>query len=161
MNQIGSPSRAYGVAPIFVSMIMLILVTLMVVTAYSLSTVNLKAVGNMQMREEATVAAEKLIEKAIDGTFWNPAISQSDTFSIGGSSYDVVVAVPTCLRASQANITTTSSVTLPGFSSASAWNTIWLLDAVATNDAMGTRVRVRQGVRVLMSESDKDSYCLI
>jgi Tfp pilus assembly protein PilX len=161
MNLSKSPSVQGGFVTIFVAMILLILITLMVVMAYSLSTVNLKAVGNMQMREEATVAAEKLIEMTLDGTFWDPADPVSDTFNINGTNYNVDIVAPICLKAEPANITTTSSVTLPGFSSASAYNTVWLLDATSVADTMGARVRVRHGVRVLMSETDKDDYCLI
>jgi len=159
MMPVRFPASQRGVVTIVISMIMLLLVTLLVVAAYSLSTLNLRAVGNMQTREEATAAAEKLIEKTIDGTFWSPAIEQTDNFNVGGADYHVVVAAPVCLRATEANITTTSSVTLPGFSSAVAWNTVWLLDATAASVATGTRVRVRQGVRVLMSDTDKDTYC--
>ena len=108
------PRRQRGVATMFISMIMLILITLMVVTAYSLSTVNLRSVGNFQMREEAQSAAQKLIELTIDGEFWNPASPQSGPVDVGGVEYQVDMLAPVCLRATPANITTTSSVTLPG-----------------------------------------------
>lgn len=159
MRNLVSIQKQRGVATILVSMIMLILITLMVITAFTLSTTNLKAVGNMQMREEATNAAQKFIEQTIDGPFWESTSTISATLPIGESNYNVDIAAPTCLRAKLANITTTSSVTLPGFSSAAAYNTIWLLDATAISDTMGARVRVRQGVRVLMSEPDKNDYC--
>jgi hypothetical protein len=151
-----------GVATIFIAMVLLILITLMVVTAFSLSTMNLKAVGNVQTRNEAIAAADKSLELAISQTFWNPPIARDYEIDIDRDSiadYQVNVSVPTCLRASEANISTASSVTLPGFSAVSAWNTIWELEAVATNEALGTRVRVRHGVRVLMNEADKELYC--
>ena len=146
--------RQRGVATIFVAMIMLIFITLMVATAYNLSTV--------QIRDEAIAAAQKAIELAISGTFWNPAIEQNFDIDINNDTvndYQVRIAVPTCQRATKAILTTTSSVTLPGFSSAAAWNTVWVLDATATEDISGTRVRVRHGVRVLMSNADKNLYC--
>jgi hypothetical protein len=154
--------RQRGVATIFVAMIMLIFITLMVATAYNLSTVNLKSVSNVQIRDEAIAAAQKAIELAISGTFWNPAIEQNFDIDINNDTvndYQVRIAVPTCQRATKAILTTTSSVTLPGFSSAAAWNTVWVLDATATEDISGTRVRVRHGVRVLMSNADKNLYC--
>jgi Flp pilus assembly protein TadG len=157
-----SNTRQRGVATIFVAMIMLIFITLMVTTAYNLSTVNLKAVSNVQVREEAIAAAQKSIELAIGGTFWNPAIEQNFDIDINNDTindYQVTIAAPTCQRATEAILTSTSSVTLPGFSSAAAWNTVWELDATATEEGSGTRVRVRQGVRVLMSEADKNLYC--
>lgn len=152
-----------GVATIFVAMILLVLITLLVTTAYSLSTMNLKAVGNAQVRKEAIAAANKQIIFVADQTFWNPLNKEFpasiDINNDGATEYDVLVAAPTCVRATKANIQTTSSVTLPGFSAIDAWNTIWELDATATESASGTRVRVRHGVRVLMTEADKESYC--
>jgi len=153
-----------GVATMFVTLVLLILITLMVVTAYSLSSVNLKTVGNVQMRKEAIASAEKAIEQVIDGTFWTTTSALPIDVDVDGDDVDdylVTIDVPTCIRATLANISAASSVTLPGFSSASAWNTIWVLDATATNDDSGTRVRVREGVRVLMSDADKDVFCPI
>ena len=154
-------SRQKGVATIFVAMILLILITLLVTSAYTLSTINLKAVGNMQVREEAIAAANKAIELSLGNELWTfPA--QSLDIDINNDSvndYLVFIAAPVCVRATRANITTASSVTLLGFSSTSAWNAVWELDATATEESSGTRVRVRQGVRVLMTETDKDLYC--
>jgi Flp pilus assembly protein TadG len=154
-------SRQKGVATIFVAMILLILITLLVTSAYTLSTINLKAVGNMQVREEAIAAANKAIELSLGNELWTfPA--QSLDIDINNDSvndYLVFIAAPVCVRATPANITTASSVTLLGFSSTSAWNAVWELDATATEESSGTRVRVRQGVRILMTETDKDLYC--
>ena len=157
-----SPASQRGVATIFIAMVLLILITLMVVTAFSLSTMNLKAVGNVQTRNEALAAADKSLELAIDQTFWNPIVERDYEIDIDRDSvpdYQVNVSAPTCIRATEANIISASSVTLPGFSAVSGWNTIWEMEAVATNAALGTRVRVRQGVRVLMTEADKELYC--
>ena len=159
-------SSQRGMATMFVTMVLLILITLMVITAYSLSDMNLKTVGNLQTRKEAFAAAEKWIEQNIDGQIWNvvdpdawvqPAGVDIDNDTI--PDYQVTMALPVCQRATPAVITTASSVTLPGFSSAEAWNTVWVLDATAINDTSGTRVRVRQGVRVLLSEANKNLYC--
>ena len=154
--------RQRGVATIFVAMILLVLITLLVTTAFSLSTLNLKASGNAQLRKEAVAAANSVILEVADETFWNPKVQISESIDINNddvSEYDVLVAVPTCIRATKANIITTSSVTLPGFSAIDAWNTIWELDATASEVASGPRVRVRHGVRVLMTEADKELYC--
>ena len=155
-------SRQRGVATIFVAMILLVLITLLVVTAFSLSTMNLKAVGNVQARNGAIAAANKKIVEVADQNFWNPKKEWPDSIDInndGVLEYDVLVAVPTCIRATKANLSTASSVTLPGFSAVDAWNTIWELDATASEISSGTRVRVRHGVRVLMTEADKELYC--
>ena len=162
MKKIGSQRHQRGVATIFVAMVLLIMITLLVVTAFSLSTINLKAVGNAQLRKEAVAAANKATALIIPIPFWLNLIERTDSIDInndGTFDYDVVVAPPTCLRATQVNIETTSSVTLPGFSAVDAWNTVWELDATATESGSGTRARVRSGVRVLMTEADKNQYC--
>ena len=51
-----------------------------------------------------------------------------------------------------------SSVTLPVMAS-STWNTVWNLEATVTDPASGASVRVRSGVRVLLTESQKDAVC--
>jgi hypothetical protein len=155
-------SRQQGAATIFVAMTLLILITLLVTTAYSISTINLKAVGNAQVRSEAIAAANKTLWLVSAETFWNPIKEWPDSIDInndGFNEYDVLVVEPTCVRATKAAIASTSSVTLPGFSAVDAWNTIWELDATATEASSGTRVRVRHGVRVLMTEADKKLYC--
>jgi hypothetical protein len=151
-----------GVATMFVTMVLLILITLMVVTAFSLSTLNLKTVGNLQARKEAIAAGEKAIEIRLEDDFWAPVETRNYDVDIDNDAvpdYQVTVTAAECLRFEQARIKTASSVTLPGFSAVDAWNTIWELDALATNNVSGTRVRVRQGVRILMTEADKDLYC--
>lgn len=162
MKRFPDPKRQRGVATIFVAMIMLIFITLMVVTAFSMSTVNLRAVGNVQARTQSIAAAEKAIESVIDTNFWNPAIAQGFDIDIDHDAVpdiQVAVAQPVCVRAVPASITASSSVLLPGFSAPSAWNTLWELDATAREESSGTRVRVRQGVRVLLSETDRNLYC--
>ena len=153
-----------GVATMFVTMVLLILITLMVITVYSLSTLNLKTVGNLQARKEAIAAAEVAIETRLEDPFWAPVATEIydiDVDNDGTADYQVTVAAAECLRFEQARIRTASSVTLPGFSAVDAWNTIWELDALVADNVSGsgTRVRVRQGVRILMTEADKDLYC--
>ena len=162
MNQSVTRQRQKGVVTIFVSMIMLIFITLIVVTAFSMSTMNLRAVGNVQSRTQSIAAAEKAIESIIDTKFWNPAIAQNFDIDVDhdlNNDVRVAVAEPVCVRAIPASITASSSVLLPGFSAPAAWNTLWEIDATASDVSSGTKVRVRQGVRVLLSETDRNLYC--
>jgi hypothetical protein len=73
--------------------------------------------------------------------------------------YLVNLVEPLCVRATRANSAAASSVTLPGMTSTDAWNTVWELDATATETVSGASVRVRQGVRKLLSEAEKDLVC--
>ena len=63
-----SRCRQRGVT-LIIGMIMLVLITVMVISAYSLSSTNFKAVGNMQFRNEAIAAANKAIEQVVGTNF--------------------------------------------------------------------------------------------
>ncbi len=150
-------------ATLIIGLIMLVLITLMVVNAFTLSSTNLKSVGNMQVREEAIAAANLAVEKLISAPFTNALGAQSFKVDInkdGTDDYTVAVAVPTCIRALKATVVGPSDVELgAAMSSSSTWNTEWDIDATVTDPASGASVRVRQGVRVLLSQADKETAC--
>ena len=58
-----------------VALVMLVLLTMLAVSAINLSTTNLKIVGNMQAQKYMDAAAQEAIEKAMSssGTFTSPA----------------------------------------------------------------------------------------
>ena len=165
MTQKKSLHAQRGVVTIFVSMILLVLITLLVTTAYSLSTMNLRAVGNVQARKEATAAANAVIESTISLSFWEIATAQKgkivDLNMDGVTDYLVDLEIPRCVRATKVASTTSASVTLPGMTSSTAWNTVWELDATATEATTGTRVRVLQGVRTILSTTFKEALCIL
>ena len=158
-----SRHRQRGVATIFISMIFLLLITVLVTAAYKMSTVNLRAVGNVQSRDGGIAAAGKLIEEKIASDFWLQTNTIFRDMDIDNDpttiEYVVELKAPRCMRATPAAGTVYSSVTLPGMSSTSAWNTVWELDATARDTATGTEVRVVQGVRLTFSTAFKDTYC--
>ncbi len=151
-------------ATLIIGLIMLVLITLIVVNAFTLSSTNLKSVGNMQVREEALAAANLAAEKLISAPFTNALGAQSFKVDInkdGTDDYTVAVAVPTCIRALKATVAGPSDVELgAAMSAGSTWNTEWDIDATVTDAASGASVRVRQGVRVLLSDYDKTNACL-
>jgi len=147
-------------ATLVVALIMLLLITLLVSGAFSLSMTNLKAVGNVQMREEALAAANKVVEDVISTSFVG-AGSQSFSVDIDGDSNDdylVQVPQPVCIKAVMADATAPSSVSLAVLSS-STWNTIWQVEANATDTSGQASVRVRTGVRVLLPDAQKNIHC--
>jgi hypothetical protein len=156
-----------GAVTIFVCIVLLLLMTVLVLTAYSLSEINLRAVSNVQVREEATAAANEVIEQVASFDFKvNPAGFAGDyPVDINADDvddYNVAMAVPVCVRAIPVAVDSSSSVTLPGLTVASAWNTVWELNALATEipaGAAGASVRVMHGVRVLLSDSEKTAVC--
>ena len=57
-------------------LIVLTLITLVVVSAFTLSSSNLKAVGNMQARDESVAAADQAIELVISSAFTDAPVAQ-------------------------------------------------------------------------------------
>ena len=147
-------------ATLILGLIMLVLITLIVVNAFTLSASNLKSVGNMQVREEAIAAANQAAERLIGSNFTNALGAQSFTVDInndGTNDYTVAVATPVCMRALQGAADAPSSGGGP--TGGSTWNTEWDIDTTVSDAASGASVRVRQGVRVLMSQTEKDIAC--
>ncbi|WP_431273548.1 pilus assembly PilX family protein [Variovorax ureilyticus] len=65
MNRRMSAAGAQRGAALIVGLIMLVLITLTVVAGFSLSNGNLKAVGNIQVRDEAVAASNRAIEEVL------------------------------------------------------------------------------------------------
>lgn len=154
-------ARGQRGATLVVGLIMLLLFTLLVSGAFTLSTVNLQAVSNMQAREEALAAANSAIEVALSNNFTSAPAATSSNVDInndGSADYLVSIAKPECIRATIAQATAASSVKL-GQISSGTWNTVWSLDATVTDDATGAEVHVRSGVRVLLSDAQKGVVC--
>jgi Tfp pilus assembly protein PilX len=148
-------------ATLVVALIMLLLLTLLVSGAFNLSSVNLKAVGNMQARSEALAAVNTALEDVISTDFVS-AGAQTPSVDInndGNNDFSVTIQAPSCIRASIADAVAPSSVSLGALSS-DTWNTVWLLDASATDlSGSGAEVHVRTGVRVLLTDAEKKIRC--
>ena len=156
--------RAQRGATLVVGLIMLVLLTLVVTSAFMLSTGNLRAVGNMQFRNEAIAAANKAIEQVLGSPFTNDPAAAAESIDVdidndGNTDYVVDIAEPECIRATVASPNAPSSLSLPGMSSASSWNTVWDVVADVDDAVSGAQIRIRQGVRVLLTQSQKDAVC--
>jgi hypothetical protein len=153
--------RAQRGATLIVGLIMLVLLTLLVTSAFMLSTGNLKAVGNMQFRSEAIAAANKRIEEVLSTDFTAGPIPtvKVDIDGDGNGDYDVAIDPPECIRATVALLSTESSKKLPAMSTASHWNTTWDIEAVVNDALTGASIRIRQGARLLLDKSKKESLC--
>jgi Tfp pilus assembly protein PilX len=95
------PRQGQSGATLLVSMIFLVVLTLMVVSAVKVTNVNTKLVGNMQTEKEANAAAMQEIEKTISTDFTAMPVASTTTVDINksgqtGSSYTVAVAAPVC-----------------------------------------------------------------
>ena len=150
------PSRQRGVT-LVVGLIMLVLITLVVTSAFTLSSTNLKAVGNMQFRDEAVAAANVAIERVMSADFTLAPAATSQNVDIdqdGTVDYIVNVQAPVCVRA--APITSLpatdpdASICAVGSGGAPVcFETIWELTATVSNAGAaaltGATATVRQG----------------
>jgi Tfp pilus assembly protein PilX len=158
-------------AILVVGLIMLVLITLTVTIAFNFSTSNLKAVGNMQSRNEAIAAANKGVEQVV-GSWDFSSAPTADEFNVdidnnGTTDYVVRVATPVCVKATAVTIQgSNDSECPPGADglfppncagTTSVYNVVWDIDATATGH--GTQVRVRQGVSKSISKDQCNIAC--
>lgn len=166
-------------AALVVSLIMLVLITLMTIVALNLGTANFRAVSNTQFRQQAIAAANVAIQDRISSNFTGVANADGslattypavDLNHDGVNDYTVAI-TPTCVSATIAETADPSSIKLPGsMSIAATWNTVWDVRAevnpptvptgvTLVNDPSGAHVVLHAGVRVLLSQIEKDNAC--
>ena len=157
-------SRERGTA-LVVSLIMLVLITLLVMTALNLASSNFRSVSNTQFRDEAISAANVAIQQVIGSNFIEVTEAQNLDVDLDNDDtvdYVVTVARPTCIFADVAEAADPSSLSLPvAMTTSSTWNTVWDLDATVApeNNAGEASVRVRSGVRMLLTQDQRDDHC--
>jgi Tfp pilus assembly protein PilX len=151
-------------AVLVISMIMLIIIALVVVSAFTLSTSNLKSAGNLQSRSEAVTAANSAIESVITNTFLT-ALNTTTSVSVdmnkdGTTDYTVSVAIPLCpLRVQQISLDAPSGyeTTFGSASVAGTYVTDWELIATVTDAVSGAQAVIREGVRIPIGETDYET----
>ena len=156
-----SPRDQRG-ATLVISLIVLVMMSLMVIAEQSLSTANVKAVTNMQFRNEAIAAANRAIAKVLSSSFTDKPTAETilaDIDSDGTTDYVVAMVQPQCLRAAKEEPAKPSSSGLKMMGG--TFMTTWDLQAkVSGNEnAGGAAVEVHSGVRVLLAKSQKDLVC--
>ena len=147
-------------ATLIVGLIMLTVITLMVTAAFSLSNTNLKAIGNMQFRDEAAAAANVAIEQVVTG-FMDAAPTaqtiQVDLNNDGNTDYSVVI-TPSCISSSIQVLgappggNSTVELGLDAMANVS-YRTLWDIDASVTDTVSGATVRVHHGVRRFLTSN--------
>ena len=161
---------------LFVAMIILVMVTLLVVSAFRVSNTNLKIVSSMQGRQEALSTAQAAIEQVISSSFFseNPNIVGATPIAVdvngdGTDDYDVQMAVPRCMRTSpvvMANPPTKLQLECAGSSRfpssmTPTWcsNTIWEVAATTTDRLTAATTTVRQGVGMTVEITNAKAAC--
>ena len=88
-------SKERGVT-LIVTLIMLVIMMLLAIAAINISTTNLKVVGNMQLQQEATNAAQSAINQVLSkGTYLSDPTTAPTSLTVG--DYTVSLAPP-CLK---------------------------------------------------------------
>ncbi len=155
-------------AVLVVGLIMLGLITLLIVSAFSLGAGNLRAVGNMQTRDEAIAAGDKAIEQVLSSPFTNAPTAEEilvDINNDGTNDYRVNILLPACISASQmaaTNIPPSRSSLGSAFNIATAnfYETMWeLTAAVSDMSNSGAAVEVHEGVRKLLNATQYAAVC--
>lgn len=149
-------------ATLIVGLVILVLMTLIVINAFVVSSSNLQSVGNMQVRDESIAAANQAVERLISTSFTDALGSQTMAVDInkdGVSDYSVVIATPTCIRAALVGTPPPSDVELPALATGGSWVTEWDIDSMVKHLASGGEVHIRQGIRVALTEAQKMTAC--
>ena len=172
--------RQRGVT-LLIGMIMLVLLTLLALSAFNTSNVNLRVVGNMQLRQEAQAAANQAIAEALSSAAFtnNPAVGTTpiyvDVNQDTTPDYTVTL-TPNCLSSipipnkdldPDPNSDDAKCFTGGGFGAGASGgtsslcsNSTWDIQARAVDVAnTGTDTTIHQGVAVRISVSEQDTYC--
>ncbi len=91
-HRIAQPAAHQRGAALVIALIMLTLITVMVTSAFTVSTVNARTVGNMQWRGEAVAAANQAIERVLGSPFTDAPRAETidvDIDNDGGIDYQV------------------------------------------------------------------------
>lgn len=147
------PTHERGVA-LVIGMIMLVLLTLLVLSAINTSTTNLRISANMQAEDEARAMAQQAIERFISvySNFYptptGVAATGYDVNNDATSDYTVTVSAPVCKRAAQQIPPRTIDCANGVKNGLYCWDTLWEIRATAVNAASGTSQIVTQGVSI-------------
>jgi hypothetical protein len=95
-------------ATLVIGMIMLVLLTLFVIAAVNMSTVNLRVMGNTQARNEAIGSAQQAIEQVASTDFPKNPVSTVVNVDVNGdgtTDYTATVDPPACLNSIPIKVT--------------------------------------------------------
>jgi Tfp pilus assembly protein PilX len=167
MNRHQTLARQRGMAMV-IGMIMLVLLTLFVIAAVNMTSINMRIMGNTQVRSEALAAGQQAIEQVVSTTFPDNPQPLAVAVDINGDNttdYNVNVAKPVCLNSvpiKAAELDTANPNDIACFGSGTVQNpglpgsvplnsvcanTQWDVSAAVTDTAnSGATVTIHQGV---------------
>lgn len=144
-------NRSQRGATLIVGIVLLVVITMIVISNFTLSSTNLKSIGNMQFRNEAVSAANIAMEQVITSTFFTSPTAQAINVDINKddiTDYVVEVATPVCIKAEQAAVGSPSGIEVGDMGGASdEYNTLWDIEATVSDPTSGASLRMHTGVR--------------
>lgn len=162
------PLRAQRGITLVVALIMLVVLTLLALSAVTDSNSNLRVAGNMQQQAEAAAAAQQAIEEILSNNFTLAPVSSVISVNVNNGTapnYTVSVSTPACVNTAPLNnstpnlppeclsstvVTNTGIVNASGVATTSpqSWCNaqLWELTATATSvDSSGATTTAHQG----------------
>lgn len=109
-------------ATLITALVMLVVLTLLVLSAIRSSTTDLRIVGNMQIQQEAIAAAQQGTEVILSSNFTANPVASSVAVNINNANYTASVSVPVC-KGSRALLNSDPGLPTECLSSGSAQNT--------------------------------------
>lgn len=172
MKRLTLPHAQRG-ATLVVGLIMLVLITVMVTSAFTISNSNLKAVGNMQTHNESIAAANMAIEQMVNNwDFSSPPQEDNIEVSINNDDpkpYLVHIAKPICISSStragsqdpgsELKTLITGITKDTGESGTTNYSVVWDLAATVTGASTNTSVRIHQGINKTLTQGQCDAAC--
>ncbi len=131
----GSWNRQRG-STLVIGLVMLVVLTLLVLSAIRSSNTNMRIVGNMQSQEETATAAQQAIEQVLSANFTSNPVAQTVTVDInndGTADYTANVSAPVCtgsLSLTNNNLDPTNPDDASCISSGTAQNTGMMVSGV-------------------------------
>lgn len=155
---------------LILSLIMLVVLTLLAVSAIRLSAVNLRTVANAEARHQAMSTAQRAIDCMLSSNFSSnvagvPAGPCAGTISESGKDYTVVLARPCLVRSAPVlnialNLADANEKTCQKGSSAYSQcsDTVWQLGATSSSGWFGATVAITQGTGIRMDNGQVTVY---
>lgn len=154
---------------LMISLIMLIVLTLLAVSSINMSSAGLRIVNAMQMRGEASSAAQRVVEGFINTNFSANLGTIAGSYTVAvdaGKSYDVTVSTPclkqmVAIRNTELNLSDTEEKKCYDTSTnpfSACAQTIWEFRSSVSDSFFGTGATVIQGVSLRMDNSSAIAY---
>jgi hypothetical protein len=158
------PRRRQRGIVLVVGMVILVLITLFVVSAYRMSTSHLTAVGNMQFRAQALAAAESATERVLGLPVLTTTFPAQiiDLNGDGNPEFSVTV-VRSCLKATPilgaSGSGTGSSVSLGFGSGAKEYSVLFDYQSLVSDVKTGAAATIHQGFKIQVTQAQCDAVC--